>query len=564
MDRLKLTLNILMALVLTPAFPQLSTTNEQNTPFSEKVHISTNSNTLLTGEKLYYTITCLNKTGNSFSTLSKIAYVELISSDKEMVYKTKLVLNNSKSNGEYFIPASLKTGNYKLVAYTNWMLNTVPLELDMADISIINPYQIPDNKKVQILNNAQANSQSNSSINTLYGFDKKKYAKREKLTLKANGSATIDKYGSYALKVQRKDSLNPSAGTKLITTQSIGKKANLNITPEFRGEMLKGKIKARKNPDAELKNVNISLSIVGNRSFIKIVKTDYEGKFCFTIESPVEKGKVHIQILDKEINEYTIEMEDSPAVLDYTNLTFTPVSISASMKKMLENRAVASQIENAYIALKKDSLTEDKTVKNEQLKFDITYNLDDYTRFKTLKETLTEIIDRAHYKSVGKKFEIHITDNIEEYELSYPALVLIDGYYIQDVTELFNYNVDNVKSVSLIKGGYYLGTKIFNGVIFIKTKNNDYESTNKEVYVIEPTLLRPLQKKEIFNIDYTTKDYSRIPDYRYQLLWKPDLNPEEKEISFYTSDISGTFEVILEGIDSKGNPVYLSDSFEVE
>jgi hypothetical protein len=328
--------------------------------------------------------------------------------------------------------------------------------------------------------------------------------------------------------------------------------------------MLKGKIKAGKNAGAELKNVNIALSIVGNHSFLKIVKTDHEGKFSFTIESPIEKGRLHIQILDKEMNEYTIEMEDYSAVLDYTNLTFAPVSISASMKKTLESRAVASQIENAYIALKKDSLVEDKIIKNEQLKFDLTYNLDDYTRFKTLKETLTEIIERAHYKSVGKKYEIHITDNIEEYELSYPALVLIDGYYIQNVTELFNYNVDNVKSVSLIKGGYYLGTKIFNGVIFIKTKNNDYESTNKEVYTIEPSLLRPIQQKEIFNIDYTAKDYSRIPDYRYQLLWKPNLNPEEKEISFYTSDLSGTFEVVLEGIDSKGSPVFLTDSFEVE
>jgi hypothetical protein len=175
-----------MALVLTPAFSQLSTNNEQNMPFTEKVHISTNSNTLLTGEKLYYTITCLNKNSSSFSTLSKIAYVELISSDKEMVYKTKLVLNKSKSNGDYFIPSTLKTGNYKLIAYTNWMLNASPLELDMVDLSIINPYQVPDYKKVQIQNNEQLYDQNTGSLNTLYGFEKKKYGKREKVTLKTN------------------------------------------------------------------------------------------------------------------------------------------------------------------------------------------------------------------------------------------------------------------------------------------------------------------------------------------------------------------------------------------
>lgn len=563
MDRLKITFGLLLLFVLQPVFAQQNEVNASSKLISEKVYITTNSSTFLTGEKLYYAITCLNTANSSFSEFSKIAYVELINSDKQVVFKNKLFLKNSKGNGDYFIPSTLKTGKYKLIAYTNWMVNASITDISAIDIAIINPYQPLDTKNVIVQNIKADFNPAASNLKEAYTFEKKKYGKREKIALRLNASAGIDKQGSYTLKVIKKDSLFSQVNTNNGISNSITKKTNIYVTPEFRGEIIKGKIKAKKDPDASLKNVNISLSIAGNSSFIKIAKTNNQGEFAFTIETPYKTDKFQLQILDKEIDEYTIEMENND-FLDYSNLTFDPIIISPSIKKTLESRSVASQIENAYLNLKKDSITSDNTISNDYLKFDLVYNLDDYTRFQTLKETLTEIILGAYYKTVGKRNEIHIVDKVIEYELSHPALVLIDGFYVQDVNELFKYNVDNVKSIHVIRGGYYYGTKIFNGVIFIKTKNNDYENTNNNIYLIEPKLLRPLQEKKRFNMDYSGNDYSRIPDYRYQLLWHPELKPEETEINFYTSDITGTFEVILEGIDSTGKPVLLSDSFEVE
>lgn len=562
MDRLKLNISIVFLFVLGPVFSQATHTQEQNTPVLEKINISTNSNTLLTGEKLYYAITCFNTSGNSFSDLSKIAYVELISSQKKIVFKNKLFLKDSRSNNEYFIPTSLKTGKYKLIAYTNWMLASSSTDFTVVDLDIINPYQELDSKITTMNNQVQPLSADLNNLQTIYGFEKKKYSKREKLTLKPNASPGIDKSGSYSLKVVRKDSLAFILGTTNSTTASIVKKTGVLITPEFRGESVKGKIKPKKEANAELKNINIAVSITGNQSFFKIIRTNAAGEFAFTIETPTKAEKIQLQILDKEVDEYIIEI-DEQNVLDYSGLSFEPVNISPNLKRTLEIRSVASQIENAYHNVKKDSLPDDSLVKNNYLKFDLVFNLDDYARFKTLKETLTEIIKGAYYKTVGKRNEIHIVDKIEEYELSHPALVLIDGYYIQDVNELFKYNVDNVKSISLIRGGYYYGTKVFNGIIFIKTKENDYESTNKNVYVLEPKLLRPAPGINYFNIDYSKNDYSRIPDYRHQLYWQPQVNMEEDEISFYTSDVEGLYEIILEGIDSKGNKVLYSESFEV-
>jgi len=81
------------------------------------------------------------------------------------------------------------------------------------------------------------------------------------------------------------------------------------------------------------------------------------------------------------------------------------------------------------------------------------------------------------------------------------------------------------------------------------------------------SILRPQPKKAYYTIDYSNLSQNeRIPDYRYQLLWLPQLTlaGNENLISFYTSDVSGTFEISLEGFTDQGIPVSLKDTFEVQ
>ncbi|WP_395059277.1 hypothetical protein [Flavobacterium sp.] len=564
MDRLNLTLSILLLFLFQNIFAQ----EHINQLVKENVYVNTNSSTLLTGEKLYYAVTCLNTIKATLSEYSKIAYVELINNDKQIVFKNKLFLKNSKGNSEYFIPTTLKTGKYKLLAYTNWMLNSTPIKVNSIDINIINPYRAFEEQNFPQLESGEKNDLNIRNLNSIYEIDKRKYTTREKIKLKLNESKDIDNQSSYTLKVFKKDTItsffnqNESLST-INNTIIISKKTNTFITPEFRGEIIKGKIKAKSSDEINLKNISIALSITGNNSFFKIIQSNNNGEFCFTIEKRFKNEDLKFQIIDEDHSKYNLEIEDSN-YLDYSNLKFGNLILTPNLKKSLERRSIASQIENAYFKTKNDSLNNNDIAEISSLKFDLVFNLNDYTRFQTMKETLTEIIGGAYYKSVDKKNEIHIIDNISEYKLTYPALVLIDGLYIQDVNEIFNYNIDNVETISITRGGYYYGYKIYNGVIFIKTKKNDYEPANKNSYLIEPKTIRPQQEKEYFNIDYTKKDYSRIPDYRHQLIWIPDLKADNKEISFYTSDISGVFEIVLEGIDSKGNKNIFYDSFEVE
>lgn len=57
---------------------------------------------------------------------------------------------------------------------------------------------------------------------------------------------------------------------------------------------------------------------------------------------------------------------------------------------------------------------------------------------------------------------------------------------------------------------------------------------------------------------------SRLPDYRTTLYWSPQLTANDKQISFYTSDIKGKYIAVVQGIDNNGNTTYASTEFEVK
>jgi hypothetical protein len=177
------------------------------------------------------------------------------------------------------------------------------------------------------------------------------------------------------------------------------------------------------------------------------------------------------------------------------------------------------------------------------------------------------VVLEMYYTKSKNKYSIGLRDNDPLRELAEQALVLVDGLLIQDVNELFDYEMENVYKISIITGGYFYGSNVYNGVISFITKNNDFVSKASGDYILRPEMIRPLKNKVYYKPDYTdTAKYARIPDYRYQIAWIPELTLDKNEnvISFYTSDVSGTFEIVLEGFTSKGIPVSMKKSIEVK
>jgi len=564
---------------------QISSYNEKQNLYSdETVFLSTNATTFVTGETLYYKLNCLKLSDKTPSNFSKTAYVELVDSDKKTVFKNKIYLENSKGQGDYFVPTTIKTGNYKLIGYTNWMLNQTVAPFFQIDIVIINPFQATENKTVttsSISNTTIGETpilpiQETQNIATndyaKLNLNKKTFANREQVNITIEALNEIAKNGNYSFSIRKLEDL-PS--TKQTTAKEFSKiaakiesinKDNKIILPELRGEMISGKIICKNNP-SDIQNINIGLSIPGKSFTFKVVKTDKNGNFIFNLDKPYYNSSINVQVIDEKRLNYTVVL-DTPSGIDYSKLNFKPnINLTSELSETLINRSIASQIENAYYSNKKDSITKAKSTSAFYEPIAKEYILDDYTRFPTLKETATEIVKEMYYEQKDKKYTLHLRDFSIYTQSPEPALVLIDGLLLQDTNELFEYNMKNISKISIVSGLYYLGPKAFNGVISFTTKTQDFVSRQSGSYILDASVLSPAIKKEYYTPNYTDKTKNeRIPDYRYQLLWLPQLTltGNKNPISFYTSDVTGTFEITLEGFTDQGIPISLKDSFEVQ
>ncbi|MEO7393571.1 MAG: hypothetical protein ABIU11_01435 [Chitinophagaceae bacterium] len=115
-----------------------------NTHYHEKVFLHTDKTTYTTGEILWFKAYITDANTNNLSLLSKICYVEVISADKKPFMQCKIEIDSGTGSGSFTIPSSIRTGNYLIRAYTNWMKNFDAGFYFDQSISIINPGKKPD------------------------------------------------------------------------------------------------------------------------------------------------------------------------------------------------------------------------------------------------------------------------------------------------------------------------------------------------------------------------------------------------------------------------------------
>ncbi|SHI59121.1 hypothetical protein [Aquimarina spongiae] len=551
----------------------------------ERIFVHYNSTLLFCGEYLYYSLYCINNQNRQLSDISKIAYVKLVNQNKETVLQQKVMLHSGLAQGDFFIPVDLPSGNYKLLAYTQWMLNAEEVPFFQGDVSILNPYQgnqdnvlANDLKQSSELNNQEEHivipKENIKDVMTVF-LDKEKYATRRKVKLAIEN--TLDTPISYSLSVRKVNTIHAVTPIKTIDFDELDpnqlrskqKSAGESLfLPEMRGELIYGKIVSRDSL-YKLSNVPVALSTVDGENHISIVATDPNGNFVFNIPHNQQgAGISFVQVLDTQKEKYSIILDEipspNPQSFNMHKLTITP-----AMRKEILQRSIYNQVDNSFYNIKPDTISEVKKEKPFYGQLYENYNLNDYTRFATVKETLVEIVDKVWTRRSGTKGEVFaIQGNYAiKKDDNFLPLVLVDGILVQEQEEVLNYDARKVKSIGFLPDRYYLGAEVYDGLISIKTLDGNYFDEFNKSYIKQITTHRPAREKQYYKQNYTTTKYDRIPDYRYQLCWEPkiQIDPDRKnELHFFTSDVVGTYEIALEGFTLNGTPISVRKLFTVE
>jgi TonB-dependent SusC/RagA subfamily outer membrane receptor len=147
--------------------------------------------------------------------------------------------------------------------------------------------------------------------------------------------------------------------------------------------------------------------------------------------------------------------------------------------------------------------------------------------------------------------------------LSNDPLFLIDGVPV-DINAFRSLNPKDVELIEIIKGpnASIYGSRGANGVIAAYTKRGDFM---KRGY-LDFKMLGYATPREFYSPDYSTRASEGINDLRKTLFWKPNIILDslgKSTVRFYTSDISGTFVMTVEGLTQEGKPVSTSAFFHV-
>lgn len=545
---------------------------------SEKVFVGINSSLLLAGEYLFYKVYNLNDKTKQPSEISKIAYVELISMDKDVVFKHKIRLVKSQGQGDFFVPTTVPSGNFKLIAYTRWMKNGSVDLFFQEDISIINPYQsnqdavLPDGIKKETINELAAATEIKNDKRFILSTDKKSYTTRSKVLLSVQNFRGASGYGNYTVSVRKKEAMNetikhtPESFNEWHQKQALNTTSfykNIPFVPELKGELIVGQLRTKDN--SPVNNLNVAVSIPGEDFQLKVVKTDSVGIFYVNIDKYYTEAFAIFQVLGNAEDVYTIKIIQDPPI-DYSSLKFKKYYIHPKMEEAIIRRSVHNQIENAYFAVKPDTIRLDVLNDPYGGSYVETIHLEEYTRCKTLKETIIELVPNVWTKKNKEgEFVFKVRSFDETYEESeFDALVFIEGVLIPKPTDIMDFDTRTVVRVNTVREKYRLGGKYYFGMVNIKTNEGDYfEKIGSGLTTIALTSPRPL--KNYFTQSYTIDSKPNIPDFRNQLFWEPTISMEGKELdlSFYTSEVTGEYEVKLEGFSIYGRPVIIRETFTV-
>ena len=551
----------------------------------ESVFVHYNTNLLFAGEQFLYKIYCFNDESKKLSNISKIGYIELITKDKSIVFRHKIRLEAGLGDGDFFIPTNVPTGSYKLFAYTQWMQNNGVESFFEADLVIINPYQkTPKDYLEQSIdtllpkepNNHKTLQETivlNKDLEQMISLDKIEIGKRKKLTITINNNVFTG--GNYSISVRKLNELIPDEPQSIIgffesykTSPKDNMKANqkLFFLPELRGELISGVITDKEN-NVPVSGEKIGLSFPGENYLFKISTTDDYGRFYFNLDAPYDNSSVILQQLSEGPKNKTISFDKNQ--VDYERLQFRSFQLNSDMKEHIEERSIQNQIENAYVSLKLDKKSIIKQKSPFYREFETIYALDDYTRFNSIKETIVEIVNPVSIKKTADgERRFYIIPKVGFQDVGFSTMLFVDGVFIKNQEDFMDYSAKKIKTISISKDKYSIGSLLFQGILSIATIEGDFSETFNADYQKKIDLFEPQKNKIYFKQDYdldTNNKWNRIPDFRRQLLWVPSITLKDTEvIEMYTSDVIGDYRICLEGFSSKGVPITVSKTFRVE
>lgn len=259
---------------------------------------------------------------------------------------------------------------------------------------------------------------------------------------------------------------------------------------------------------------------------------------------------------------------DNPFVpVTESQVTLQPLSFTDFNATDLLKRSINMQTLNSYFPQKRIEATPDSSAFFG--KADYTYFLDDYTRFPTMEEVLSEYIPSVLVRlRKGKYYTRVIETGIHKQLFTEDPLLFLDGVPLFDTDRIIAFDPLKIKKAEVVNRMYYLGPLAFPGIVSYSSYTGDLAGLEMDPAALVVAYHGTLEKREFYSPKYDREEKNalRRADFRNLLFWSPSVSipPEgSRQINFFTSDQSGSYKIVIQGLSKDGIPVSTTSQLTV-
>ena len=496
----------------------------------ERTYVCTDRHSYVAGEDVFCSVFCFDGGSGSLSDFSSVAYVELISPEGSAV-RVKMALQDGRGAGRLRLPSTLPTGNYRLIAYTALNRNEEDMDYFRGSrvISVYNT--LSASRQGSVVPDGDAATAALEGKGRPYGAAAPAGLVMEQrgdsLFLRNSGTECLD----FCLSLSISDALPDPEGPGLADflearsgdRTTLRTDAKLSI-PEYEGEIVSIRVPAMYS------GVTAVLSGPGLRNDIYSSTVDSTGLVSFYTGNIYGDRDLVFELNSRDVNDdFSLEVLSPFASPELDRDGVPELHLNGSVAEDLKRRSVAMQISRHFgideymdsLQLRPDLLFKGGTM--------TVYEMDDYTRFPTMRETIVEYVREVHIRRQDGEPVLKIVPgkSFESYSsmLGGNALVLVDGVPVSEHGRVLDLNPALLRRICIYPYDVSTGSCIYSGVVNFISFRGDMAGLQF------PGRVRILDFHGVtFPVTVgAAKEDSLSPDYRYTRIWQPLLHLEAGE-----------------------------------
>ncbi len=297
-----------------------------------------------------------------------------------------------------------------------------------------------------------------------------------------------------------------------------------------------------------IKKQNALLSIPGNNVQVFPALTNDQGIATFFVKNLYGDKQIAAKLASNKPSNIMLQ-----EVLSQ-NYDTTQAGNRSHDKQLSDEYAINVQAENSYY--NKDRATFNLSSKLDSIPFygkaDVSYKLDDYTRFVIMEEVLREYVKEVRVRKHRNDFSFSIVGLSLQNTFSDDPLIMLDGIPLANANEVISYDPLKVEKIEIVGSMIQFGNTTYAGIINFRTYKNNLEGFKLDPATTLLSYQGPQFERVFYTPRFTSAQKGKLPDTRNVLLWNPNVKLGDS-ISITTSDFKGKYIIDFQGIDNNGN-----------